>query len=145
MILRTSSSQEEGGQREFAILTKSFEGRDGKLVALNAIHVEFVGGKLHELPGTEVRIEADLCLLAMGFTGPESEHFAGIALDDRSNLRADTTSFATDRDGVFACGDARRGQSLVVWAIWEGREAARAVDLFLMGESALASTPANAA
>lgn len=152
MILRTSTSQEEGGEREWAILTKAFEG-DGKLERLRVVRVEWERDalgrvKMREVEGSDATIEADLCLLALGFVGPEKGNLLSslaVSLDDRGNVSADTERFATSVEGVFACGDARRGQSLVVWAIWEGREAARAVDLWLMGESALPTTPANVA
>ena len=148
MILRTSTSHEEGGEREFAILTKAFEGSNGKLERIRAIRVEWDGRSMRELEGSELTIEADLCLLAMGFVGPEKEGpiaELGLALTERGSVLADEARFATSADGVFACGDARRGQSLVVWAIWEGREAARAVDAFLMGESRIPSSPRNMA
>jgi glutamate synthase (NADPH/NADH) small chain len=152
MILRTSSSQEEGGEREWSILTKRFVGEHGKLTALEAVRVEWEtreGGRreLREVEGSELTIEADLCLLAMGFVGPERSLPAsiGATLGPRGAIEADTDRYMTSVDGVFACGDARRGQSLVVWAIWEGRQAARAVDLHLMGETRLAASPPNAA
>jgi glutamate synthase (NADPH/NADH) small chain len=148
MILRTSTSHEEGGEREFAILTKAFEGSNGKLERIRATRVEWDGRSMRELEGSELTIEADLCLLAMGFVGPEKEGpiaELGLALTERGSVLADEARFATSADGVFACGDARRGQSLVVWAIWEGREAARAVDAFLMGESRIPSSPRNMA
>jgi glutamate synthase (NADPH/NADH) small chain len=152
MILRTSTSHEEGGEREWAILTKAFEGGNGKLERIRAVRVEWekdADGRLRmrEVPDSELVIEADLCLLAMGFVGPEKSlpEQLGLALTERGNVSADDERFATSRDKVFVCGDARRGQSLVVWAIWEGREAARAVDAYLMGESRLPSSPRNAA
>jgi glutamate synthase (NADPH/NADH) small chain len=143
MIYRTSSSQEEGGAREFAILTKAFEGSNGKLERLRCVRVEWNGRQLSEIAGSEFTIDADLCLLAMGFLGPEAHE--GVATTDRSNIAADDLRFVTNDPKTFACGDARRGQSLVVWAIWEGRECARAVDLALMGETHLPSSPRNAA
>ena len=152
LIMRTSSSQEEGGDREWSILTKRFVGKDGKLTALEAVHVEWETGEdgrrqLREVEGSELTIEADLCLLALGFVGPERAlpSAIGATLGPRGEIAADTERYRTNVDGVFACGDARRGQSLVVWAIWEGRAAARAVDLCLMGETHLASSPVNAA
>jgi len=144
--LRTSSSHEEGCQREFAIATKEFvagTGKDkGRVVALKTVHVEWQGGRMVELPGTEKEVKADLVLLAMGFTSPVAsvlEAF-GVDRDARGNARAHTEAqggYRTNVDKVFAAGDMRRGQSLVVWAIREGRQAARAVDEYLMGQSAL--------
>ncbi len=133
MMLRTSSSQEEGGSREFAVLTKRLIGEQGRVCALEVVRVDWVTGadgkrSLREIPGSEFRLEADLVLLAMGFSGAEAQP---VACDASGRVRADARSFATSVERVFACGDARRGQSLVVWAIWEGREAARAVDAFL--------------
>ncbi len=153
MILRTSTSQEEGGEREFAILTKAFEGEGGVLKRLRAVRIEWEKGaddRMHmrEIPGSDLVIEADLCLLALGFVGPEKEGLIdhlGLALTSRGTVGANDEDFVTSRDKIFACGDARRGQSLVVWAIWEGRETARAVDAYLMGESRLPSSPRNAA
>ena len=144
--LRTSSSHEEGCEREFAIATKEFiagEGKDkGKVKGLKAVRVEWQGGKQVEVPGSEQILPADLVLLAMGFVSPVAsvlEAF-GIEKDVRGNAKATvdaTGGYATNVDKVFAAGDMRRGQSLVVWAIREGRQAARAVDLFLMGASEL--------
>jgi len=144
--LRTSSSHEEGCQREFAIATKAFvagTGKDkGRVAALRTVHVEWQGGKMVEVPGTEKEVKADLVLLAMGFTAPVAsvlEAF-GVARDARGNARAHTEAeggYRTSVDKVFAAGDMRRGQSLVVWALREGRQAARAVDEYLMGTSTL--------
>lgn len=140
--LRTSSSHEEGCEREFAIATKEFIGENGKVKALKSVHVEFKDGKLEEIPGTEKVIPADLVLLAMGFVSPIGsilESF-GVEKDARGNARATTDGercYTTNVQKVFAAGDMRRGQSLVVWAIREGRQAARAVDEFLMGVSTL--------
>jgi glutamate synthase (NADPH/NADH) small chain len=140
--LRTSSSHEEGCVREFAISTKEFIGKNGKVTALKTVHVEFKDGKFAEIPGTEKEYKADLVLLAMGFTNPVGtvlEAF-GVDKDGRGNARATTDftgGYATNVPKVFAAGDMRRGQSLVVWAIREGRQAARAVDEFLMGYSDL--------
>jgi len=140
--LRTSSSHEEGCDREFAIATKEFVGKNGKLTALKTVRVEWQGGKMVEVPGSEQVLPADLVLLAMGFVNPVPtvlEAF-GVDKDVRGNARA-TTDFSggykTNVDKVFAAGDMRRGQSLVVWAIREGRQAARAVDEYLMGGSDL--------
>jgi glutamate synthase (NADPH/NADH) small chain len=127
LVFRTSSSQEEGGGREFAMRTTRLEGEDGKLTALVA---EKVG------TGEEVRFACDQLILAMGFTGPDTSLLSqqlNIELDARGNIKASEPGWATSAPGVFACGDARRGQSLIVWAIAEGRETARAVDAWLRG------------
>jgi glutamate synthase (NADPH/NADH) small chain len=140
--LRTSSSHEEGCAREFAIATKEFMGEGGRVTGLKTVHVEWKGGKMVEVPGTEQAYRADLVLLAMGFVAPVAsvlEAF-GVERDARGNARAGTEAaggYRTNVDKVFAAGDMRRGQSLVVWAIREGRQAARAVDEFLMGKSTL--------
>jgi glutamate synthase (NADPH/NADH) small chain len=140
--LRTSSSHEEGCVREFAISTKEFIGEKGQVKGLKTVHIEFKDGKMVEVPGTEKTYEADLVLLAMGFVNPVAtvlEAF-GVDKDARGNARATTESegaYATNVAKVFAAGDMRRGQSLVVWAIREGRQAARAVDEFLMGATVL--------
>jgi glutamate synthase (NADPH) small chain len=140
--LRTSSSHEEGCEREFAIATKEFIGEKGKVTALKSVRVEWQGGKMIEVPGSEKVIPADLVLLAMGFVSPVAsvlEAF-GVERDARGNAKAGTDAtggYATSMAKVFAAGDMRRGQSLVVWAIREGRQAARAVDAFLMGRSDL--------
>ncbi|HEY2559697.1 MAG TPA: glutamate synthase subunit beta [Caldimonas sp.] len=140
--LRTSSSHEEGCEREFAIATKEFVGEGGKLTALKAVRVEWQGGKMTEVPGTEQIIPTQLVLLAMGFVSPLAsllESF-GVERDRRGNAKASTDligGYATSVPKVFAAGDVRRGQSLVVWAIREGRQAARAVDEHLMGFSEL--------
>jgi glutamate synthase (NADPH) small chain len=140
--LRTSSSHEEGCERAFSVSTKEFIGEKGKLTALKTVNVEFKDGKFNEVPGSEKTYPADLVFLAMGFTAPVSpilEAF-GIDKDARGNAKATTDfvgGYATNVPKVFAAGDMRRGQSLVVWAIREGRQAARAVDEFLMGFSDL--------
>jgi glutamate synthase (NADPH/NADH) small chain len=140
--LRTSSSHDEGVVREFAISTKEFGGEKGKVKSLTTVQVEFKDGKLSEVPGTEKVWPADLVLLAMGFVNPVAtvlEAF-GVDKDARGNAKASTDfigGYATSVPKVFAAGDIRRGQSLVVWAIREGRQAARAVDEFLMGASEL--------
>ena len=140
--LRTSSSHEEGCDREFAISTKAFLGKDGKVTALQTVRVEMKDGKLVEVPGSEEEHRADLVLLAMGFVNPLAtvlEAF-GLEKDARGNAKASTDfngGYATNVPKVFAAGDVRRGQSLVVWAIREGRQAARAVDEFLMGHTDL--------
>ena len=140
--LRTSSSHEEGCEREFAIATKEFVGTKGKLTALRTVRVEWKDGKMVEVPGSEKDVKADLVLLAMGFVSPVAsvlEAF-GVERDARGNAKAAIDSaqaYKTNVDKVFAAGDMRRGQSLIVWAIREGRQAARAVDGYLMGHSAL--------
>ena len=142
MKLRTSSSHEEGCTREFAVSTKEFIGEKGKVTGLKTVHVEFKDGKLVEIAGTEKIHKADLVLLAMGFVNPVAtvlEAF-GVDKDARGNAKASTEltgGYATNVSKVFAAGDMRRGQSLVVWAIREGRQAARSVDEFLMGSSDL--------
>jgi glutamate synthase (NADPH/NADH) small chain len=140
--LRTSSSHEEGCQREFAIATKEFVGDKGKLTGVKTVRVEWVNGKMVEVAGSEQVLPADLVLLAMGFVSPVASVLDafGIEKDARGNARATTEAaggYRTTVDKVFAAGDMRRGQSLVVWAIREGRQAARAVDEFLMGASDL--------
>jgi len=144
MRLRTSSSHEEGCERVFSILTKEFIGSNGKVEKLKTVEVKFApnpGGppKLEEIPGTEKEWKADLVLLAMGFVGPEAGDFVsqiGCELDKMGNIKADD-NYMTSVPGIFTAGDARRGQSLIVWAISEGREAARCVDLHLMGKTEL--------
>jgi len=137
--MRTSSSHEEGASRDWSITTKEFIGENGKLVALKGTKVEWKDGKMLEVPGTEFVIKADLVLLAMGFVSPVHKLLEafGVEKDQRGNAKANTESYATSSAKVFAAGDIRRGQSLVVWAIREGRQAARAVDEFLMGVSTL--------
>jgi glutamate synthase (NADPH) small chain len=140
--LRTSSSHEEGCEREFAIATKEFVGSKGKLTALKTVRVEWQNGKMVEVPGSEEEHKAELVLLAMGFTAPVTSVLDafGIERDHRGNAKASTDfigGYKTNADKVFAAGDMRRGQSLVVWAIREGRQAARAVDEYLMGVSDL--------
>jgi len=140
--LRTSSSHEEGCEREFAISTKEFIGKNGKLTGLKTVQVAFKDGKLVEIPGTEKEHKADLVFLAMGFVNPVASILEGFQVDKdaRGNAKASTEDqggYATNVNKVFVAGDMRRGQSLVVWAIREGRQAARAVDQFLMGHSEL--------
>jgi glutamate synthase (NADPH) small chain len=140
MKLRTSSSHEEGCERDWAVQTKAFKGEDGKVNTLVASRVEFKDGKLHDVPGTEFVLKADLVLFAMGYVHPVHEGMLdalGVAYDARGNVNADTETYRTSIQKVFAAGDTRRGQSLVVWAIREGRQCARAVDEFLMGVSEL--------
>jgi glutamate synthase (NADPH/NADH) small chain len=140
--LRTSSSHDEGCDRAFAVSTKEFIGEKGKVTGLKTVNVEFKDGKLVEIAGTEKTYKADLVLLAMGFVNPVAtvlESF-GIDKDARGNAKATTDEvggYGTNVAKVFAAGDVRRGQSLVVWAIREGRQAARAVDEFLMGSTCL--------
>ncbi|ADJ65395.1 glutamate synthase subunit beta [Herbaspirillum seropedicae] len=140
--LRTSSSHEEGCQRDFAVTTKRLEGKGGKVEKLIAARVEFKDGKMVEVPDSEFEIKADLVLLAMGFVSPVQQVLDafGVEKDARGNAKATTDGegcYKTSVDKVFAAGDMRRGQSLVVWAIREGRQCARAVDEFLMGSSLL--------
>jgi len=143
--LRTSSSHEEGCQRDWAVATKRFEGEHGKVEKLVAARVEWQRDpngqmKMAEVPGTEFDLKADLVLLAMGFVGPVQNGLLeqlGVARDPRSNVKASTDDYRTSVPKVYAAGDMRRGQSLVVWAIREGRQCARAVDEFLMGSSEL--------
>jgi len=138
--MRTSSSHQEGAERDWAVLTKRVAGEGGAVTGLECVRVEWRGGAMEEVPGSDFTIPADLILLAMGFTGPRTAGLieqTAVALDARGNVAADTLSYATSEAGVFTCGDMRRGQSLVVWAIREGRQAARAVDEALMGVSEL--------
>jgi glutamate synthase (NADPH) small chain len=147
VVLRTSSSQEEGGERRFAVLTQRLVGQQGRLTHLEAVEVELRQGPdgrpaLTPLEGRTVRLEADLLILALGFTGPETSPLVdqlGLALDVRGNVRADA-SFATSAPGVYCAGDAMRGASLIVWAISDGREAARAVDAYLQGRPSVLPT-----
>ena len=140
--LRTSSSHQEGCEREFAISTKEFLGRNGQVTGLKTVRLEWRDGKQVEVAGSEQVLPADLVLLAMGFVSPVATVLDafGVERDTRGNAKASTEAiggYATNVPKVFAAGDIRRGQSLVVWAIREGRQAARAVDLFLMGASEL--------
>ncbi len=138
--LRTSSSHEEGVDRDWAVLTKRVVEDGGKVTGLECVRVEWRDGKMQEVEGSSFTLKADLILLAMGFTGPLRRGLldrAGVDLDARGNVAADTQWYLTSEPNVFACGDMRRGQSLVVWAIREGRQCARAVDLALMGASEL--------
>ena len=139
MTFKISSAHEEGGDRVYAVSTSEFVGADGQVKALKISEVTFDQGTFVPVEGSEREIPADLVLLAMGFTGPETDTVVdqlGVEVDARGNLVRDET-YATNVPGVFACGDAGRGQSLIVWAIAEGRSAARGVDEFLMGTSAL--------
>jgi glutamate synthase (NADPH) small chain len=138
--LRTSSSHLEGCDRDWAVTTKRAIGKNGQIEALECVRVEWVDGKMQEVPGSEFQLKADLVLLAMGFVGPRQTGMveqSDVELDPRGNVKANMSDYATSRPDIFACGDMRRGQSLVVWAIREGRQCARAVDLHLMGVSQL--------
>ena len=140
--LRTSSSHEEGCQRDWSVATKRFVGRNGKVEKLVAARIEWNDGRMQEIPGSEFEMKADLVLLAMGFVSPVQQMLDafGVAKDARGNAQATTDGlgcYATSVPKVYAAGDMRRGQSLVVWAIREGRQCARAVDEFLTGSSAL--------
>jgi glutamate synthase (NADPH/NADH) small chain len=135
--LRTSSSHEEGAEREFSVLTQGFEGANGKVTAIRCVRAD---DKIKPVPGTEFTIKADLVLLAMGFVHPVKDGMLaslGVALDPRGNAKANTEDYKTSIAKVFAAGDMRRGQSLVVWAIREGRQCAHAIDKFLMGTTTL--------
>jgi glutamate synthase (NADPH) small chain len=134
---RTSSSQQEGAERDFSVVTKSFSGENGEVKKLHCVRVD---SKMQPIAGTEFELKADLVLLAMGFLGPVQEGMLaslGVKLDGRGNVEANVMNYKSSIPKVFSAGDMRRGQSLVVWAIREGRQAARAVDEFLMGESTL--------
>ena len=142
--LRTSSSHEEGCERDWAIATKRFLGRDGQITAIEIVRLEWreSGGRqiMAEVPDSAFEVEADLVLLAMGFVHPVHEGMLrdlGVALDERGNIAAGTGDYQSSVNKIFAAGDMRRGQSLVVWAIREGRQCARAVDAYLMGSSEL--------
>jgi glutamate synthase (NADPH/NADH) small chain len=155
-ILRTSSSHEEGGVRDWSVLTKEFTGGSGRVKQLRCVRVEWVSEsaqfvkpgqtvtgrrKMQEIPGSDFILDADLVLLALGFVHPEQDTVVsdlGLELDERGNIRT-APNYETSRNKVFAAGDAHRGQSLVVWAIREGREAARCIDIALMGHSHLPS------
>ncbi|MDP1732271.1 MAG: glutamate synthase subunit beta [Devosia sp.] len=137
MKMRTSSSQEEGVTRDFAVATVRFEGENGMVKAL---HCSRADEKFQPIPGTEFVLQADLVLLAMGFVGPVQDGMIeelGVELDKRGNVLADTLQYKTSRENIFSCGDMRRGQSLVVWAIREGRQCARSIDLHVMGTTDL--------
>ncbi|MET0273667.1 MAG: glutamate synthase subunit beta, partial [Phenylobacterium sp.] len=142
--MRTSSSQEEGCERDFAVATKRVVERDGRVVAIECVRLEWVaeGGRMQmrEVEGSAFELKADLVLLAMGFVGPRKAGLVeqgGVELDPRGNVKANVIDYRTSTPNIFTCGDMRRGQSLVVWAIREGRQCAQAVDAFLMGTSKL--------
>lgn len=140
MKMRTSSSHEEGAARDWSVLAKRVIEKDGDVAGLQCVKVEWKDRQMVEIEGSEFTLPADLILLAMGFTGPKKRGLldrAGVELDGRGNVSANTSDYATSEAGVFACGDMRRGQSLIVWAIKEGRQCARAVDESLMGVSDL--------
>ena len=143
--LRTSSSHEEGCEREFAIATKRFVGESGRVTAIECVRLEWAPDdqgrmQMREVSGSEFELKADLVLLAMGFVGPRREGLVeqgGVELDPRGNVKANVVDYRTSAPNIFSCGDMRRGQSLVVWAIREGRQCARAVDEYLMGATKL--------
>ena len=143
--MRTSSSQEEGAERDWSVATKSIEGEDGKVTAINCVRLNWSQDEsgrwnMEEIPGSEFQLRADLVLLAMGFIHPVHAGMLeelGVELDARGNVQANTDRYTTSLDKVFAAGDMRRGQSLVVWAIREGRQCARSIDEFLMGSTNL--------
>jgi len=138
--MRTSSSHEEGVERDFAVLTKRAVGKDGKVEALECVRVEWIKGAMQEVAGSTFPLKADLVLLAMGFLGPRKPGMieqSGVALDLRGNVAASVKDYKTSVPKLFAAGDMRRGQSLVVWAIREGRQCARAIDETLMGSTTL--------
>ncbi|MDD4908383.1 MAG: glutamate synthase subunit beta [Candidatus Omnitrophica bacterium] len=144
MILKTSSSHQEGGKREWSVLTKEFIGENGQVKKLSCIRVEFVKDEkgcpvMKEVPGTEFKIEADLVILALGFIQPQKFGLLeklGVELDSRGNVKTDE-NYMSSLKGVFSAGDMRRGQSLIVWAISEGRRAAHYIDKYLMGKTNL--------
>ncbi len=143
--LRTSSSHEEGCERDFAVATRRVIGKDGRITALECARLKWVAGadgrmQMREVEGGNFELKADLVLLAMGFLGPRKSGLvesSGVELDPRGNVKADVTDYKTSAPSIFTCGDMRRGQSLVVWAIREGRQCARAVDEHLMGTTRL--------
>jgi glutamate synthase (NADPH) small chain len=140
LMLRTSSSHEEGGARDWSVSTERVSGENGKITRLHCVKVEFKSGKFERIAGSEFDIPTDLVLLAMGFVHPEHPGIVeglGLTINNRGNIQVDG-NFQTNQKGVFAAGDCQRGQSLIVWAIAEGRKAARATDIYLMGRSELA-------
>jgi glutamate synthase (NADPH/NADH) small chain len=146
MTYKVSSAHEEGGERIYAVSTQRFIGEAGKLTGLELIEIEMVNGKFQPIPGTELIIEADLVFLALGFTGPEKSPMIeqlGLEFNERGALSRDD-NYASNQDGIFICGDAGRGQSLIVWAIAEGRAAAAAVDSYLTGTDSPLPRPITA-
>lgn len=148
-IFRTSSSHQEGGMRDWSVSTKKFSGENGHVKKLHLVRLEWKESsngsppKMVEIPGSEFELEADLVLLALGFSGPEKNTLLkqlGIEFTERGTVKVDK-NYMTSVPGIFSCGDMQRGQSLVVWAIWEGRESARGVDQYLMGKTHLPSSP----
>ena len=140
MKLRTSTSHQEGVERDWAVLTKEVIGKDGQVTGLRCVRADWSQGRMEEVPGSEFTLPADLILLAMGFVGPKKTGLidqSGVGLTDRGNVDANTQDYRTSDEQIWACGDMRRGQSLVVWAIREGRQCARSVDEALMGASDL--------
>ena len=138
--MRTSNSHEEGAARDWSVMAKRVIGEDGDVTGLECVRLSWDGGTMQEVAGSNFVLPADLVLLAMGFTGPKKHGLldrAGVALTDRGTVAANEDDYATSEPGVFTCGDMRRGQSLVVWAIREGRQCARSVDMALMGASEL--------
>ena len=138
-IFRTSSAHEEGGERDYCVLTKKFTGENGQVRQLHGVHVEFEGRNMREVPGTEFTIDADLVLLAMGFLGAERNGMLeqlGVQINERGNVATNAEKM-TNMPGIFAAGDMARGQSLIVWAIREGRQAAKFIDKYLMGSTDL--------
>lgn len=136
LMMRTSSSHEEGGERKFSVSTERINGHDGKVTSLSCVEVAIKNGKMERVPGTEFELPADLVLLAMGFVHPRREGLVeqlGLELDARGNVRIHPANFQTSDPKVFAAGDCQRGQSLVVWGIADGRKAARGIDQFLTG------------
>ena len=143
--MRTSSSQQEGVERDFAVATRRAVGKDGRVTALDCARLEWVAGpdgrmQMQEIEGSSFELKADLVLLAMGFVGTRKAGLveqSAVELDARGNVKANVQDYRTSDSRIFACGDARRGQSLVVWAIREGRQCARSVDNHLMGSTKL--------
>ena len=141
LMYRVASAHEEGGERVFSVNTERFVGENGKVTALEACEVEFKAGKFEKIEGSEFTLEADLVLLAMGFVGPDKGGLLtdlGVDFNQRGNVER-TNEWVTNVPGVFVAGDMGRGQSLIVWAIAEGRSCAAAVDTFLQGATALPS------
>ncbi|MCK5751662.1 MAG: FAD-dependent oxidoreductase, partial [Mycobacterium sp.] len=140
LMYRVSSAHEEGGERVYSVNTEEFIGSDGKVTALKAHEVVMRDGRFEKVEGSEFELECDLVLFAMGFVGPERGDLLdkmGVEYDQRGNIKRDDDFAAIGQDGVFVAGDAGRGQSLIVWAIAEGRSAAAAADAYLAGRSDL--------